>query len=134
MRRWVAVRVLVVAALGAAARLWGRLVAYEIEDHSMEPALHPGDWVLGVRGGRARPGDVVVFEHPLRPGFDLVKRVVAPDGQAENPITAPDELWALGDNPVAGSVDSRTLGPIPRACLRARLLIRYRPGPPSLVR
>jgi signal peptidase I len=134
VRRRVTVWLAIGAAAATAARLRSRLVAYEIADHSMEPALRPGDWVLGVRGGRARPGDVVVFDHPHRPGFDMVKRVAGPGEQITGPAPEPGELWVLGDNPAAGSVDSRFLGPIPRTCLRARLLIRYRPGPPSLVR
>jgi len=132
MGRRALARLLWAAALAVAVRLRGRLVAYEIRDHSMEPALHPGDWVLGVRDGRARPGDVVVFEHPQRPGFEMVKRVAAPGHEPSGPT--PGGIWVLGDNPAAGSVDSRTLGPIPRRSLQARLLVRYRPGPPSRVR
>lgn len=134
MRRGVAAWLAAAAALAVAARHGGRLVTYEIEDRSMEPALRPGDWVLGLRDGRARPGDVVVFEHPQRPGFEMVKRVAVPDVQPDGPRLGTDEMWVLGDNPAAGSVDSRALGPIPRRYLHARLLVRYRPGPPTRVR
>jgi hypothetical protein len=123
------------SAAGAAA--WGarRLAAYEIADHSMEPGLRPGDWVLGVRCRQARRGEVVVFDHPQRPGFEMVKRVAAgPGEQAAGGTMGPGQLWALGDNPAAGSIDSRVLGAIPFARLRARLLVRYRPGPPARVR
>ena len=98
-----------------------RLVRYEIAEESMAPALNPGDWVVGVRRPRrARLGDVVVFE--AEPGFDVVKRIApAPPGV--------ELLWLLGDNPEAGSVDSRGFGPIPADRLAARLLVRYRPRP-----
>lgn len=119
---WLAVAGVVV---GAAAR---RLVAYEIADHSMEPALRPGDWVLGMSTRRALPGWIVVFEHPQCPGFDLVKRAAAAPGPAQS-RPHPGDFWALGDNPAAGSVDSRSLGFIPASALRARLLLRYRPRP-----
>ena len=134
MRRILSLLALASAA-GAAARLALRLVAYEIADHSMEPGLRPGDWVLGVRCRQARRGEVVVFYHPQRPGFEMVKRVAAgPGEQAGGTTLGPSELWVLGDNPDAGSVDSRLLGAIPFAQLRARLLVRYRPGPPGRVR
>ncbi len=125
------------AALGATAALAvaRRVVAYRIVDRSMQPTLQPGDWVLGVRRRGARRGEVVVFDHPQRPGFELVKRVAAASGEQVEDITlGPDELWVLGDNPAAGSVDSRSLGPIPLDLLRARLLWRYRPWPPARVR
>lgn len=124
-----------VVAAGLALAGARRLVAYRIEDHSMEPALRPGDWVIGVRRDRARRGEVVVFAHPQRPGFEMVKRVSAGPGQQADGITlGPGELWVLGDNPAAGSVDSRVLGPISLQRLRARLLWRYHPWPPAPVR
>lgn len=98
-----------------------RLTRYEIAERSMAPTLQPGDWVLGVkRPRRIHPGMIVVYE--MRPGFEAVKRVgVPPPGV--------DGLWLLGDNPDAGSVDSRSLGPIDPAQVTARLLLRYRPLP-----
>ena len=124
---------LVAALVVAVTRL---LVAYEISDRSMEPALRHGDWVLGTRRPRLlRRGQVVVFAHPMRPGFDMVKRVAAVAGEEVGRVAlSRGEVWALGDNPDAGSVDSRSLGPIRREWVRARLLLRYRPGPPSRVR
>jgi len=122
-------------ALAALAEAWRRLVAYEITDHSMEPTLRPGDWVLGLRGRRASRGDVVVFEHPLRPGFEMVKRVAAGAGQDMGRVAlGAGEVWVLGDNPDAGSVDSRALGPIRVEWLRSRLFLRYHPGPPAPIR
>jgi signal peptidase I len=125
------------AVLGTAAALAlaHRVVAYRIEDLSMQPALQPGDWVLGLRRRQACRGEVVVFDLPQRPGFKLVKRVAAAPGErVEGTALGPDEFWVLGDNPAAGSVDSHVLGPIPLESLRARLLWRYRPWPPARVR
>ena len=116
----------VVARLVAAALSW-RLVRYEIAEDSMAPALRPGDWVVGVRRPRRKTvdeGSVVVADHPRRPGFRLVKRVVAP------PPGLPDgQLWLLGDNPAAGSVDSRALGPFPFDRVHALVVLRYHPRP-----
>jgi len=102
----------------------------------MEPALRAGDWVIAARRPRRlRLGDVVIVEHPGRSGFDLVKRVAAlpgdllPDGTA----VPRGALWLLGDNPDAGSVDSRRLGPVPAELVRARVLARYHPWPPRRI-
>lgn len=132
-------RILVFLGLAVAAaalvELLRRLVSYEIADHSMSPTLQPGDWVLGMRAGRARRGDVVVFSHPLRPGFEMVKRVAAISGEDMGRVSlGPGEMWVLGDNPDGGSVDSRVLGPIRAEWLRARLFVRYHPGPPAPIR
>jgi hypothetical protein len=98
-----------------------RLARCEITEESMVPALLPGDSVLAAERPRSlSPGDVIVFE--LRPGFEVVKRVGSPPPGVEG-------LWLLGDNPGAGSVDSRTLGPIDPGRVRARVLVRYRPLP-----
>lgn len=122
-----------------AAALWlalRRPVRYEIADHSMEPTLRPGDWVIAwQRPGRVRVGDVVVVEHPHRPGFEMVKRIAAVAGRP-----APDSgipvrgVWLLGDNPQAGSVDSRVMGAFPDSSLQARVFARYRPLPLRRIR
>lgn len=102
-----------------------RLARYEIVEESMAPALSPGDWVLGIRRPRVvDQGSVVVVEHPHRPGFLLVKRVAPPP-----PGLPEGHLWLLGDDPEAGSVDSRALGPFPLDRVRALLLLRYHPRP-----
>ena len=105
------------------AALTGRLTRYEIAEESMLPALEPGDWVLATKRPRSiDPGMVVVFE--MRPGFEAVKRVAPPPPGVEG-------LWLLGDNPQAGSVDSRTLGAIDPGRVTAKVLLRYRPWPPK---
>src|SRR4051812_27697116 len=43
-----------------------------IEGASMAPTLLPGDWALVVARRRYRRGDVVVVEHPGRPGYEMV--------------------------------------------------------------
>src|SRR5262249_30187487 len=55
--------------------LWSVMVA----EPSMEPALHPGDWLLLCRTIdpgrplRVRAGQIVVARHPGRPGMLIVK-------------------------------------------------------------
>lgn len=102
-----------------------RLRRYVIAEESMAPALMPGDRVAAVRSPRRlRPGDVVVFE--LRPGFEVVKRIAPSPPGVEG-------LWVLGDNPGAGSVDSRTIGPIEPDRVAARVELRTHPRPFSPV-
>ena len=80
----------------------------EVRGPSMAPTLVPGDWALAVAPGKLRRRDVVVVEHPSRPGFELVKRItgiadeLAPDGR----ILETGEWWVEGDNPDL-STDSR---------------------------
>jgi signal peptidase I len=55
---------------------------------SMEPTLQPGDWLLVDKlayifetpDGGPKRGDIVVFDAPLEPGVEYVKRVVAIPG------------------------------------------------------
>jgi mitochondrial inner membrane protease subunit 1 len=92
----------------------------------MAPTLLPGDWVLVVTPASYRRGDVVVVEHPGRPGYEMVKRLVAVPGDvvAERRL-AGDEYWVEGDGPA--STDSRHFGPVTRDALRARAELVYRP-------
>jgi len=70
----------------------------------MEPTLVPGQGLIGVTVGRARPGQLRVLEHPHRPGFWLVKRVVGLE---------PDGTMRVGsDNEAVAAVDSRVFGPV----------------------
>lgn len=74
----------------------------------MEPALHPGDYVIVNRWAYRRrdpvEGDVVVLRNPEAPGQFLVKRVMSGDR-----LTG---LFVLGDN-TARSRDSRQFGMVP---------------------
>ena len=86
---------------------------YEVAQRSMLPNLHPGDEVVATDSREPRIGDVVVFEHPDRAGFWMIKRMVAPPEPVE-----PGEAWVLSDNPAETRADSRALGAIPRTALR----------------
>lgn len=140
------------AAIGGAG--WG-LTRFAIAEGSMAPTLRDGDWVLARRlCRRPRRGDVVIFAHPHRDGFFLVKRVVALPGEtvtivrgavlvdgepqiepwATGPTTpggswavGPGQVFVLGDNRPASADDSRTHGPIARDAVGWRLLGRYWP-------
>ena len=107
-----------IAVAGAALRL--RLTRHLIAEDSMVPTLRPGDWVFGVRRpGTIRPGDIVVVEHPRRPGFELVKRVAGLEHAGVD---------LVGDN-ADHSTDSRHFGPVPSDAVRARLILVYHPRP-----
>jgi signal peptidase I len=101
----------------------------------MAPTLVPGDWVLVVSPRAYRRHDVVVVEHPGRPGYEMVKRLVAVPGDRVGERTlGPDEYWVEGDFEKA-STDSRQFGPVTRDELRARaVLIYWPPGRRRLVR
>lgn len=101
----------------------------EIRGDSMAPTLLPGDSALAVSVGTPARGHVVVVEHPERPGFEIVKRIVGvpgdltPDGR----ILGPDEYWIEGDNP-SRSTDSRQHGPVRVDLIKARVRVIYRPA------
>ena len=119
---------LAVAAGVAWACLRWRPQRVEIEGPSMMPALLPGDWALAVPARRFERGQVVVVEHPGRPGYELVKRITHVPGDTIGERTlAPDEYWIEGDRAEA-STDSRHFGPVTREALRARILLVYGPG------
>lgn len=105
-----------VAAAVALAR-W-RPFRVEVVGASMRPTLEPGEWAIAVRADAAAPGEVVVVEHPERPGFDLVKRLidVAPGGA----------LWVEGDAGDASS-DSRAFGTVAPEGFVGRVVLVYHP-------
>jgi len=119
----------------AGAMILARLTRYEISEESMKPTLSPGDWVLGLRHPQSiGAGDIVVLDLPDHPGFEIVKRVAAVEGDALETPDGPrtvgqNEVWVLGDDPAAGSVDSRHFGPVTRDSIKARLIWRYQPLP-----
>ena len=129
-RRWVtaaATGALVVTTI-AWTLLRRRPFRVEIEGASMAPTLLPGDWALAAPGGRMSPGDVVVVEHPGRPGYELVKRLVAMPGDRvqKERILGADEFWVEGDL-AAASTDSREFGPVSMEEIKARVLLVYWP-------
>ena len=85
------------------------LLRAAVEERSMLPALHPGDWLLALRTTRIRPGQIVLAWHPQRPGFLLVKRAVR---RVEGDGEAGWGWWLESDNPAAGAVDSTRFGPV----------------------
>ena len=131
-------------ALGAALVGFGllgtRLRRYEISEDSMEPALTSGDYIIASRLKTApRRGDVVIVQHPAKPGFYLSKRVLGLPGESlviqNGQITAnghiiaepwaqgairgdhewllaTDHLVVLSDNRQKPTEDSRTFGPV----------------------
>jgi signal peptidase I len=121
----------------------------------MSPALRPGDYVLTDRSpGPPTRGDIVVFEHPDRPSFYLVKRIIGLPGERlsidfgtilvdAKPLDEPwttdetgpggtwelssDEAFVLGDARWISSGDSREIGPVPLEHLGMRIVFRYWP-------
>jgi nickel-type superoxide dismutase maturation protease len=115
-----------VGAIALALFRW-RPTRVEIQGASMEPTLLPGDWALAVAQRRTGRGDVVVVEHPGRPGYEMVKRVTALPGERVGERTLEDdEYWIEGDREDA-STDSRHFGPVRREHLKARVLLVYWP-------
>ena len=94
------------------------LIRVKVVEPSMVPALRSGDWLLGRRTRRIRPGQIVLAWHPQRPGMLLVKRASR---------RAAGGWWLESDNPYAGAVDSRRFGPVPDALIVGRVLARYWP-------
>lgn len=74
----------------------------------MRPNLRPGDEVVAVDDRAPRVGEIVVFPHPIRDDFWMIKRVAHPP----QPLPE-DRVWVLSDNPGVTEADSRTLGPLP---------------------
>lgn len=85
---------------------------FEIAQQSMLPNLRPGDEVVAVDTVEPGVGDIVVFQHPRRDDFWVVKRV----GETPRPI-GDHEVWVISDNPDATLADSRTLGGLPRSIM-----------------
>jgi len=73
---------------------------FRVAGHSMTPTLQPGQEIVATDTRRPASGNVVVFEHPARGGFWLVKRL------------RDDSGWVEGDNPEVGRDDSRGFGPV----------------------
>ena len=121
----------------------------------MTPALRPGDFVVTDRSPHSTGrGDIVVFEHPNRSSFFLVKRIVGMPGERLTiesgqvlidgaPLDEPwttdetgpngawkltsDQAFVLGDARWMSNGDSREIGPVPLEKLRMRIVFRYWP-------
>jgi len=93
----------------------------------MVPTLMPGDWALAVSRRRFRPGDVVVVEHPGRPGYEMVKRITrGPHERVDERVLGEDEFWVEGDREDA-STDGRHFGPVRREQVKAKVVLVYWP-------
>lgn len=97
----------------------------------MSPALEPGDYLVTRAGGRLRRGGIVVFEHPHRPGFLLVKRLAGLPGDevdldGRTVRVAEGEVIVLSDARTLTRADSRTFGPVPLDRVE-RVVFRYWP-------
>jgi signal peptidase I len=132
------------------------LTRFAVAEESMAPSLLPGDYLLARRRKDRPPrrGDVVIFEHPGRDGFFLIKRIVGlptevvsiDDGRVlvdGRPIAEPwagsrttgdgrwsigaDEVFVLGDSRAASADDSRRLGPVALERIEWRAIARYWP-------
>ena len=121
----------------------------------MTPALRPGDFVVTDRSPHSTGrGDIVVFEHPNRSSFFLVKRIVGMPGEQliiesgqvlidgaplDEPWTTdetgpdgaweltPDQAFVLGDARWMSTGDSREIGPVPVELLTMHVFFRYWP-------
>lgn len=127
---------------------------FEVAETSMAPAFHPGDLLVAVRPSIPARGVPVVFEHPRRPGFWMLKRVVGLPGELVEISggsvlvdgTGLDEPWAVGATGPPASVrvpddgvfvlsdarertlaDSRTLGPVPLSSTFRVLFVYWPP-------
>ena len=90
------------------------LAIYKIADHSMEPKLYHGDYIIVNQWHRKfKIGDIVVFKHPEQQIY-VVKRVRKIDGTF---------LHVFGDNAMQ-SKDSRHFGPIERNVVVGKLVAK----------
>ncbi|MFJ8161068.1 nickel-type superoxide dismutase maturation protease [Streptomyces sp. NPDC096136] len=95
-----------------------RIGITEVSGPSMVPTLLHGDRMVVRYGALVRPGDVVVFRHPLQQDLLVVKRA------AER---RPGGWWMLGDNPFNETGDSTDYGAVPDELVLATALLRLRP-------
>ena len=94
------------------------LLRVAVAEHSMEPVLWPGDWLLVRRTRRIRPGQIVLARHPGRPETLIVKRAARREASG---------WWLESANPAAGAVDSARFGAVPDTLVEGRVLLRYWP-------
>jgi nickel-type superoxide dismutase maturation protease len=98
-----------------------------IEGVSMAPTLLPGDRALVVTPERFHRHDVVVVEHPQRPGYEIVKRLTGVPGTVVGGRELnEDEYWVEGDF-AHRSTDSRAFGPVRRDQIKAKVVLVYWP-------
>ncbi|MEL6319502.1 MAG: nickel-type superoxide dismutase maturation protease, partial [Cyanobacteria bacterium J06626_14] len=93
---------------------------FRVTGYSMAPLLKPGEEVLidplAYSAQSPEPGDIVVAEHPERPEFRLIKRVVA--------VLDSGDCILIGDNS-SESTDSRNFGAVPPHKIMGRVTSRF---------
>ena len=95
---------------------------FRVAEESMLPSLVPGQEFVATDSRSPVNGEVVVFPHPDRDGFWLVKRMTAGPGEVVGErVLGDNEAWVTSDNSSVTRADSRTLGPIPRDMLWPRV-------------
>jgi signal peptidase I len=75
---------LIIIVIGTILRIF-LITPYEVTDNSMQSSLLPGDFLmtsqLAYRFDKPKAGDLILFEHPLKFGHKLSRRIVAVEGQ-----------------------------------------------------
>jgi signal peptidase I len=105
---------LIVVVIGTILRIFA-VTPYRVPDSSMQGALLPGDFLmtsqLSYRFDKPAVGDLVLFEHPLKLGQTLVRRIVATEGQQvkiDGKIVYVDDK-PFNDFPTVRHADTRIL-------------------------
>ena len=80
------------------------VLPYKIPDEAMQNGFYSGDFLLvskiSYKINSPIVGDVVVFDHPFRPGEKLARRVIATAGQT---VEIVGKLVYVGDEPIPES-------------------------------
>ena len=120
--------VLGAAGLGILLVLRARPFRVEVAGGSMEPTLHPGDYLVATKASVIRPGALVVVARPGGRSLEVVKRVVGvPGDRCEGRLLQSAEYWVVGDRPDQ-STDSRLFGPVRKADIKGIVRLRYWPS------
>ena len=122
------VEAIIVAAIIAVVLRAFVVQAYRIPSDSMVNTLLPGDYILvsklAYQLGDPKPGDVLVFQYPLNPSKDFVKRCIAVEGQTvsihdkavyvdSQPAPVPPEVTFSDSRIIPGNLSNRdNFGPV----------------------
>jgi signal peptidase I len=122
-------KAILAGSLVAVALWWIRRRPFRIavEGPSMAPTLRPGDFLIAFAGSPVAVGSLVVVEHPRRPGYEMVKRVLGePGGRIGHQLLGEELYWVTGDNR-GESTDSRSFGPVGSRAIKGVVRLRYWP-------